>query len=518
MATIDTSPAPAASNAPAALPTPPDDSPWAISTYPDAHQITRDLDRLIEQPIHSIMPDALAAYERDYYDGQCARSKAMIQEAQNVIPGGVQHNLAFNYPFPLVFTKAQGAYLYDLDGNRYYDLLQAGGPTVLGSNPPEVRSKVIDLLNDCGPSTGLFHEYEYKLAKKISDSMPTVEMFRMLGSGTEACMAAIRVARLATKKKNVIKMGGGYHGWSDQLGYGIRIPGSKFTQAHGVPMYIFRHTQEFFPNDLDDLERKLRLNQLTGGTACVMIEPIGPESGSWPVDRDFNSGVQRLCRKYGALMIFDEVVTGFRMGMGGAQGYFEVEPDLTVFGKVVAGGYPGAGGLGGKKEYMQYLSAGIAGGPKVHKALIGGTMAATPISCVAGYHTLCEIERTNAARHAGAMGDRLTAGLQRLIRQYGLPFVAWNHGSVCHLETVGTLHFSINWSKPWTIPNVLSQTSVRQKEMEHMGAAYMAEGIVTLAGSRLYTSAAYTAEMIDDVLARFERVFRNVGRIPDPVK
>jgi glutamate-1-semialdehyde 2,1-aminomutase len=374
------------------------DNSFAISNYPDAAQVNKQLDALIAKPIYTIKPEALKAYEEEYYDKKCVKSKQMIQEAKSIIPGGVQHNLAFNYPFPLVFTKAEGTYLYDIDGNKYYDFLQAGGPTVLGSNPVEVRSKVIELLNDCGPSTGLFHEYEYKLAKKISESIKTVEMFRMLGSGTEACMASIRVARLATKKKNIIKMGGAYHGWSDQLAYGIRIPGSKWTQAHGVPRYIFKNTQEFLPNDLNDLERKMKLNILRGGTAAVIIEPVGPESGTTPVDKDFNKGVEALCRKHGALLIFDEVVTGFRVGMAGAQGYFDVSPDLTIFGKVIAGGYPGAGGLGGKKEYMQYLSAGIAGGAKVKKALVGGTMAANPLSCVAGYYTLCEIERTNAAQ------------------------------------------------------------------------------------------------------------------------
>ncbi len=487
------------------------DTRYSISEYPDAKKVNQELSKLIQKPITSISAEALERYEKEYFDQKCAKSKAMIGEAKQLIPGGVQHNLAFNYPFPLVFNKAQGAYLYDIDGNRYYDFLQAGGPTVLGSNPEFVRNKVIELLNDCGPSTGLFHEFEYKLAKKISENFTTVEMFRMLGSGTEACMAAIRVARLATGKKNIIKMGGAYHGWSDQLAYGIRIPGSKWTQAHGVPRFCFSHTQEFFPNDLKDLERKLRRNRLHGGTAAVMIEPIGPESGTRCVDMNFNKGVEALCRKYGALFIFDEVVTAFRMGMSGAQGYFGVAPDLTVFGKVVAGGYPGAGGLGGKKEYMKYLAAGIQTGDKVKKALIGGTMAATPISCVAGYYTLCEIERTNAAQVAGQMGDRLTRGLQELIKKYNLPFVAYNQGSVCHLETVGTTHFSINWSKPWTIPKILHETSVRKKEMEHMGAAYMAEGLVTLAGSRLYTSAAYTEEMIDDALSRFERVFRHVA-------
>ncbi len=489
------------------------DTRFAISHYPDAKEVSSALDALIAKPIYSIKPDALKAYEQEYYEEKCPRSKEMIDHAKTLIPGGVQHNLAFNHPFPLVFEKAEGAFLYDIDGNRYLDFLQAGGPTVLGSNPEAVRSHVIDLLNYCGPSTGLFHEYEYKLASKISELIPSVEMFRMLGSGTEACMAAIRVARLATKHKYVIKMGGAYHGWSDQLAYGIRIPGSKWTQAHGVPHFCFRNTQEFFPDDLAALERKLKANTLRGGTAAVLIEPVGPESGTRPLSLNFNKEAERLCKKYGALLIFDEVVTAFRIGLSGAQGYFGVSPDLTVFGKVVAGGYPGAGGLGGKREYMKYLAAGIQTGDKHKKALIGGTMAANPLSCVAGYHTLCEIERTNACQKAGLMGDRLTEGLKALIQKHGLPFVAFNQGSICHLETVGTMHFSINWGKLWTVPDVLKQTSIRKKEMEHMGAAYMAEGLVTLAGSRLYTSAAYTEELIDDALARFDRVFANVAQM-----
>ena len=199
---------------------------------------------------------------------------------------------------------------------------------------------------------------------------------------------------------------------------------------------------------------------------------------------------------------------------GFAQAYYGINPDLTIFGKIVAGGYPGAGGVGGHADCMEHLGAGLdASGKKITKALCGGTLAATPISCVAGYYTLCEIEKRNACEVAGRMGDRLTKGLQELIKKYNLPFVAFNTGSVCHLDSVGTMHFAINWLKPWTIPNVLKQTDKRRKEMEHIGAAYMAEGIITLAGSRLYTSAAYTEKDIDDVLARFEKVFMNCGKL-----
>ena len=195
--------------------------------------------------------------------------------------------------------------------------------------------------------------------------------------------------------------------------------------------------------------------------------------------------------------------------MGGAQMYFGVTPDLTAFGKIVAGGYPGAGALGGKKEYMKYLGAGLDehGGKK---ALVGGTMTATPLSCCAGYYTLCEIERTRAWEKAAQMGNRLTDGLNALIDRRGLPFVAYNVGSICHLDTVGTMHFAIRWSKPWEIPHVLKETSRRKSEMQHIGAAYMAEGLVTLAGNRMYTSAAYTEEDIDRAVAAFERAFEHI--------
>ena len=490
------------------------DTRFAISEYPDAVAINKELDELITKPIYSLDPAALAKYEEEYYAKKCQKSKEMIEEAKSVIPGGVQHNLAFNYPFPLVFTKNEGNKLYDVDGNEYYDLLQAGGPTILGANDPVVREAVIDLLNTCGPSTGLFHEAEYKLGKKISDCVPSVDMFRMLGSGTEACMCAVRVARLATGKKNILKMGGAYHGWSDQLAWGMRVPGTKNLQSRGVPHFVFKHTQEFFPGDLEDLERKLWLNKFNGGTAAVYIEPIGPESATRPVTKEFVKGVETLCHKYGALLVCDEVVSGFRIGLAGAQGYYGVDPDITIFGKIIAGGYPGAGGIGGHKDVMKHLGAGLdSSGKKGKKAMCGGTMAATPISCVAGYTTICEIEKRNACQVAGQRADQLVKGIQNSIKKYNLPFVAFNIGSVCHLDTVGTMQFSIDWGKLWKVPNVLKETGARQKEMEHMGAAYMAEGIVTLAGSRLYTSAAYTEEDIDDVIQRFDKVLSQCKKL-----
>ena len=290
-----------------------------ISRWDDPKEINSQLKKLTSQPIWEIDDDYYENTILKYYDEKCKESYAVFEESQKYIPGGVQHNLAFNKPFPMCMSKAEGAYLYDKDGNKYIDFLQAGGPTILGSNYPVIREEVIKLLGECGPVTGLLHESEMMIAREINKHMPNVDMFRMLGSGTEAAMAAIRIARIATGKKHILKMGGGYHGWSDQLVYGLKIPGSRnLLESHGIPNACFKYTDEVRPNDLDMLEAMLRRNRWIGGTAAVLIEPCGPESGTRPVSKDYNKGVRELCDKYGALLIFDEVVTGFRVALSGA--------------------------------------------------------------------------------------------------------------------------------------------------------------------------------------------------------
>ncbi len=474
-----------------------------ISHWPDADVLVEKARRLIDAPAYTVNAARMAEYLA-YFDARCPKSKAATAEAAGLIPGGVQHNLAFNYPFPLSIRKAEGAYLWDVDGNRYIDFLQAGGPTVLGSNYAPVRDAVIGVLRESGPVTGLFHQYELELARLINRHMPSVEMFRMLASGSEGCMAAIRAARNFTGKKKIIKMGGAYHGWSDQLVFGTRIPGTGPFEASGIPEECLKHTQEFFPNDLDGengLAALLEKNKNDGGTAAVLIEPVGPESGSRPLSRDFNQRVHGLCDAYGALLIFDEVVTGFRLGLGGAQGYFGVKPDLTVFGKCVAGGYPGAGGVGGRKDVMSTFASGI--GSEQQRTLVGGTLSANPLSCAAGYHALLEMERTGASALAARAGDRLCQKLEDVIASLGAPFFVYNYGSIVHLNTHGVLLVDI--SDPQGLFKILQRKEIAKQ----IGAAYTAEGIITLAGSRLYTSMADTDEVIDQAVQGFARVLES---------
>lgn len=207
-----------------------------ISRWDDPKEINAQLKALTDQPIWEVTDEYYNNVILKYYDEKCTQSRAVYEESQKYIPGGVQHNLAFNKPFPMCMAKAEGAYLYDKDGNKYIDFLQAGGPTILGSNYPVIREKVFQLLNECGPVTGLLHESEMLIAREINRHMPNVEMFRMLGSGTEAVMASLRIARIATGKKRIIKIGGAYHGWSDQMVYGLKIPGSRaLLESHDIP-------------------------------------------------------------------------------------------------------------------------------------------------------------------------------------------------------------------------------------------------------------------------------------------
>jgi glutamate-1-semialdehyde aminotransferase/ribulose-5-phosphate 4-epimerase/fuculose-1-phosphate aldolase len=476
---------------------------YAITQYPDVGDTMRRLKALVAQPLRGLRHDALLDV-LNYFDTKCRGSKEITDRAKARIPGGVQHNLAFNYPFPLAIDKAEGAYLTDRDGNTYIDFLQAGGPTILGSNYGPVNERVAAVIRESGPVTGLFHEYELKLAEIIHRYMPHVEMYRSLGSGTEAVMAAVRGARAFTGKKTVIKVGGAYHGWSDTMVYGLRVPGSYRMNAKGIPFGATSRTRETFPHDLGTLKRKLIENRLRGGTAAVIVEPVGPESGTRPVPRDYNARVRELCDRFGALLVFDEVVTGFRLGLGGAAGYFGVTPDLTVLGKAVSGGYPMAGGVGGRAEVMAVFGSGLDGKSGAH-IQVGGTLSANPLSCAAGYFAIEEMARTNAPVIAGRAGDRLTRGLQRLIDRYGLPYVAYNQGSIVHLECSGVMLLDMR-----SPIKLLKENKARKRLMEQMGAAYAAHGIITLAGSRMYTSMADTDEVIDEALDRFGQVFAQV--------
>jgi glutamate-1-semialdehyde aminotransferase len=222
------------------------------------------------------------------------------------------------------------------------------------------------------------------------------------------------------------------------------------------------------------------------------------------VDFDYNAGLRKLCDEFETLLIFDEVVTGFRIGLGGAQEYFGVIPDLTVFGKAITGTYPMAGAVGGKKEIISLFAGGLGG--KSKRVMIGGTLSANPLSCAAGYYSLLEIERTHACEKATLAAERLTAGLQKLVDKYELPFAVYNQFSIVHFDAIGNLNLDYNTGNPAEINAKLEERTQRHNEL---GMALSAEGIITIAASRVYTSLADTDEVIDDAIIRFDRLLSN---------
>jgi glutamate-1-semialdehyde 2,1-aminomutase len=478
-------------------------------TYPDTAEAAEGIYQLVQGPLHRLTAERREAY-RAWFDERCGGSASAARRSASFIAGGVQHELVLNEPFPLQIARADGPYVWDVDRNRYVDFVQAGGAALLGNNPPVVREKVAELLADGGPAAGLLHRYEIDLAQLVCELVPGVQRFRMLSSATEAVMAALRMARAFTGKAHVVKVGGAYHGWSDQMMVGLRLPQTGAWEATGIPGSSYTLTHEAYPNDVDGLRELLAWLRRDGGTAAVILEPLGPEAGAHPVRAEYNREVRELCDEFGALLIFDEAVTGFRLGLGGAQEFFGVPADLTIFGNAVAGGYAAAGGVGGRSDVMDGLAGGVTAAGR--RPFVGGTLSANPLSCVAGYHSLLETAETDAPVTAGRAGNRLREGLERLIAVHGLPYVTYNYGSIVHLHTSGVLHVDAD------DPDFLSDVRARKDVLGEMSMAFTAEGMITVAGSRLYTGAAHSDDVVDHALKAFGRAFAGVERVPDPAE
>ena len=285
------------------------------------------------------------------------KSEALFERAQTRIPGGVNSPVrAFKAVggTPRFMERSDGAYIFDADGNRYIDYVLSWGPMIMGHNHPQVRDAVVQTAQD-GLSFGCPTEIEIELAERLCDLVPSLEQVRMTSSGTEATMSAIRLARGATGRDKIIKFEGCYHGHSDSLlikaGSGALTFG--VPSSPGVPDVLAQHTVTLPFNDLDAL--KEAFDQLGDEIACVITEPVTGNMNCILPEPDYLEGMRELCTKRGAILIFDEVMTGFRFGTHCAQGHLGIDPDLTCLGKVIGGGMP-VGAFGGKKDIMAHIS------------------------------------------------------------------------------------------------------------------------------------------------------------------
>lgn len=344
-----------------------------------------------------------------------SRSSELFAQAQHSIPGGVNSPVrafAGVGGDPIFFERANGAYMFDVDGQRYIDYVGSWGPMILGHNHPAIRDAAIEAA-ERGLSFGTPTAIEVQMAEKIIDIVPSIEKVRMVNSGTEATMSAIRLARGYTKRDKILKFEGCYHGHVDSLlvkaGSGALTLGQP--NSPGIPADLAQHTLTVSFNDLAEVEQVF--SQYGDEIACIIVEPVAGNMNCIPPQPGFLEGLRQVCDDHGAVLIFDEVMTGFRIAPGGAQQHYGITPDLTCLGKVIGGGMP-VGAFGGKREIMDHIAPT---GP-VYQA---GTLSGNPVAMAAGLAALTTLQDHSLYTVMEARVSQLMQGFQQAAAEAGVP-------------------------------------------------------------------------------------------------
>lgn len=424
------------------------------------------------------------------------KSKAIYNEAVNLMPGGVNSPVrAFKAvkQDPIVMAKGKGAIITDVDGNDYIDYVLSWGPLILGHAEPTVV-KAIQETAALGTSFGASTAIENELAKEVINRVPSVEMVRMVNSGTEATLSAIRLARGFTGRDKILKFEGSYHGHSDSLlikaGSGVATLG--LPDSPGVPMGIAQNTLTVPYNDLASV--KLAFEHYGEDIAAIIVEPVAGNMGCVPPQPGFLEGLRDITTKAGSLLIFDEVMTGFRVGLNSAQGYYGVTPDLTCLGKVIGGGLP-VGAFGGRRDIMEQIAPA---GP-VYQA---GTLSGNPLAMAAGLATIQQLTPASY-EYFEKLGDRLEAGFREAAETYNIPHTVNRAGSM-----IG--YFLTN-------EDVVNFETAKTSDLELFAEYYglMAQEGVFLPPSQfegVFMSTAHTEAHIDKTVEAFQKVFKQLRR------
>ncbi|MCH8872310.1 glutamate-1-semialdehyde 2,1-aminomutase [candidate division KSB1 bacterium] len=354
-------------------------------------------------------------------------SEKLFEQAQKVLPGGVNSPVrAFKAVggTPLFISRAEGPYLFDVDGNRYVDYVCSWGPMILGHADPQVMKVVQNAIKN-STSYGAPTEVEVELANMVVEAVPSIEMVRFVNSGTEATMSALRLARAYTKCDKIIKFEGCYHGHADMLlvqaGSGVTTLG--LPDSPGVPRATVEDTLLAQYNNLDSVKQLFEtyLDEI----AAVIVEPVAGNMGVVPPQSGFLEGLREITKAHNSLLVFDEIITGFRVAYGGAQSLFDVLPDLTCLGKIVGGGFP-VGAYGGRKEIMELVAPS---GP-VYQA---GTLSGNPVAMTAGLETLKVLKKTETYNRLDSLANQLASGIKEAAESTGVPVFQARVGSMLSL-------------------------------------------------------------------------------------
>lgn len=420
-------------------------------------------------------------------------SEELFDRAVKVIPGGVNSPVRAYGAIgiaPRFIDRADGCHIYDVDGKEYVDYIDSWGPMILGHNFPEVKESVLKACEK-GLSFGCATAIEVEMAEFICDHIPHVDMVRMVNSGTEAVMSAVRVARGFTGKNKIIKFAGCYHGHSDAMlvSAGSGVMTSDVPDSAGVPKGCTEDTMTAVYNDLDSV--RALMEQADGQTAAVIVEAVGANMGVVPPKKGFLEGLRKLCDEYGALLIFDEVITGFRLAFGGAAEYFGVTPDLVTYGKIIGAGMP-VGAYGGRREIMELVSP-------VGKVYQAGTLSGNPIAMAAGLTQLKYLyEHQEIYKDLEEKGKRLYGGMEKILAEKNLPY------HINHVSSLGSLFF--------TEQEVVDYTSAKSSDTKAFSEYFkgmLAQGI-HMAPSQfeaMFLSVAHTDEIIDQTLEAVRNYF-----------
>ena len=423
------------------------------------------------------------------------RSIKLFEEAQQLIPGGVNSPVrAFRSVGgqPRFIQRAKGARLYDVDGNAYIDYVLSWGPMILGHAAPPVISAIKKAAGQ-GTSYGAPTALEVELAREIRVAVPSMEKIRLVSSGTEAVMSAIRVARGFTKRDGIVKFEGCYHGHGDYLlakaGSGMMTLG--IPDSLGVPADFAKHTFTAPYNDIRTVQRILR--ERGKEIACVIVEPIAGNMGVVPPAADFLAALRQLTLDTDSLLIFDEVISGFRVHYGGAQALYGITPDLTVLGKIIGGGLP-VGAYGGRKEIMEMIAPA---GP-VYQA---GTLSGNPLAVTAGLATLKQLRAKQLYKKLEERSAALAKGLGKEAKQAGIPLVQ---------HRVGSMMTSFFTSEP-----VVDWNSAKRSDTKRYGQFFhrMLEQGVYLAPSQFeaaFLSTAHTSADVERTIKAARAAFKNL--------
>jgi glutamate-1-semialdehyde 2,1-aminomutase len=421
------------------------------------------------------------------------KSERLFERAVKRIPGGVNSPVRAYGAIgesPRFIERADGCYIYDVDGNQYIDYIDSWGPMILGHNFPAIQESVVKASKN-GLSFGCATEIEVEMAEFICERIPHVEMIRMVNSGTEAVMSALRVARGFTGKDKIIKFAGCYHGHTDAMlvSAGSGVMTSGVPDSAGVPKGCTQDTMTAVYNDLDSVKKLFE--QADGQVAAVILEPVGANMGVVPPKEGFLEGVRALCDQYQALLIFDEVITGFRLAFGGAAEYFKIRPDLVTYGKIIGAGMP-VGAYGGRKEIMEMVSP-------VGKVYQAGTLSGNPIAMAAGL-TQLKYLYAHPEVYTGLeqKGEKLYGGIEAILKELGLPY------QLNRVSSLASLFF--------TEEKVVDYTSAKTSDTAAFAdyfKAMLASGI-HMAPSQfeaMFLSDAHTDEAIETTLAAVRGYF-----------